>query len=80
LLLIYISSKLYIANENPFSFILFLQFSSIWAQKNLPKEDTTKLKTEQLKEVILIVHTMPGSKFEIKNKTGAASYISKEHL
>ena len=51
-------------------FLLFLQFPSIWAQKNLPKQDTTKLKTEQLKEVILIVHTMPRSKFEIKNKTG----------
>ena len=61
-------------------FIAILQFPSIWAQKTPAKEDTTKLKTERLKEVILTGHTMLGSKFEIKNKTGSASYISKEEL
>ncbi|TVZ27162.1 Fe(3+) dicitrate transport protein [Gillisia sp. Hel_I_86] len=63
-----------------FIIIFLLQFPLIRAQNNPPKEDTTKLKTEQLKEVILLGHTMLGSKFEIKNKTGSASYTSTEDL
>lgn len=63
-----------------FLLIFFLQFSSIWSQSTPQKKDTIKQKTEQLKEVIVIGNTILGSKFEIKNKTGSASYISKEDL
>ena len=60
--------------------ISILQFSSMFAQTNSQKKDTTKLKTEHLKEVILKANTILGSRFEIKNKTGSANYISKEEL
>tara|TARA_R110002073_G_scaffold293194_2_gene458741 strand:- start:9980 stop:12214 length:2235 start_codon:yes stop_codon:yes gene_type:complete len=66
--------------KNLVFFIVVLQLSSIWAQTNPQKKDTTKLKTELLKEVILTGRSMLGSKFAIKNKTGSASYISKEEL
>ena len=63
-----------------FFLISILQFSSIWAQTNPQKEDSIQQKTEQLKEVIVSANTILGSKFEIKNKTGSASYISEEEL
>lgn len=62
-------------------FLLFiLQFTYIWGQTNPQKEDTIQQKTERLKEVIISANTILGSKFEIKNKTGSASYISEEDL
>ncbi|MCP4052722.1 MAG: TonB-dependent receptor, partial [Mesoflavibacter sp.] len=63
-----------------FLLLLILQFPNIWAQTNPQKKDTVKQKTEQLKEVIVSGNTILGSRFEVKNKTGSASYISKEEL
>ena len=62
-------------------FLLFiLQFTHILAQTNPQQKDTIQQKTERLKEVIVSANTILGSKFEIKNKTGSANYISEEDL
>jgi|TARA_R100000501_G_scaffold643_19_gene2330 Fe(3+) dicitrate transport protein len=63
-----------------FSLLFILQFTYILAQTNPQKKDTIQQKTERLKEVIVSANTILGSKFEIKNKTGSASYISEEDL
>ena len=63
-----------------FFLILILQFPNIWAQTNPQKKDTIQQKTEQLKEVIVSGNTILGSRFEVKNKTGSARYISEEDL
>ena len=63
-----------------FSLLFILQFTYILAQTNPQKMDTIQQKTERLKEVIVSANTILGSKFEIKNKTGSASYISEEDL
>jgi len=63
-----------------FILILILQFPNIWAQTNPQKKDTIQQKTEQLKEVIVSGNTILGSRFEVKNKTGSANYISEEDL
>jgi Fe(3+) dicitrate transport protein len=63
-----------------FILILILQFPNIWTQTNPQKKDTIKQKTEQLKEVVVSGNTILGSRFEVKNKTGSASYISEEDL
>ncbi|WP_127844246.1 TonB-dependent receptor family protein [Psychroflexus aestuariivivens] len=62
-------------------FLLFiLQLTVLCAQTNPQKEDSLQQKTERLKEVIISANTILGSKFEIKNKTGSANYISEEDL
>jgi len=62
-------------------FLLFiLQFTHILAQTNPQQKDTIQQKTERLKEVIVSANTILGSKFEIKNKSGSANYISEEDL
>ena len=63
-----------------FSLLFILQFTYILAQTNPQKKDTIQQKTERLKEVIVSANTILGSKFEIKNKTGSANYISEEDL
>jgi Fe(3+) dicitrate transport protein len=50
------------------------------AQTDPQKKDTIQQKTERLNEVIVTANTILGSKFEVKNKTGSASYISEEDL
>uniref|UniRef100_UPI0040498F2E TonB-dependent receptor family protein n=2 Tax=Gelidibacter sp. TaxID=2018083 RepID=UPI0040498F2E len=62
-------------------FLLFiLQLTVLCAQTNPQKEDSLQQKTEHLKEVVVSGNTILGSKFEVKNKTGSASYISEEDL
>jgi len=62
-------------------FLLFiLQLTVLCAQTNPQKEDSLQQKTERLKEVIISANTILGSKFEVKNKTGSANYISEEDL
>ena len=50
------------------------------AQTNPQQKDSIKQQTEQLKEVIVTGNVLLGSKFEAQNKTGSATYISKEDL
>ncbi|MAU16631.1 MAG: TonB-dependent receptor [Muricauda sp.] len=62
-------------------FLLFvLQSATMLAQTDPQKKDTIQQKTERLNEVIVTANTILGSKFEVKNKTGSASYISEEDL
>ena len=62
-------------------FLLFvLQSATMLAQTDPQKKDTIQQKTEHLNEVIVTANTILGSKFEVKNKTGSASYISEEDL
>ena len=42
--------------------------------------ETTNDSVKQLKEVVISANQIIGSKFEAANKTGSASYISKEDL
>lgn len=66
--------------KNLFFPLFTLHFTFIWAQTNIKKEDTIQQKTEHLKEVIVSGNTILGSRFEVKNKTGSAIYISEEDL
>lgn len=50
------------------------------AQTNAQQKDSTTQQTEQLKEVIVMGNVLLGSKFQAQNKTGSATYISKEDL
>ena len=60
--------------------LLVLQSATMLAQTDPQKKDTIQQKTERLNEVIVTANTILGSKFEVKNKTGSASYISEEDL
>ncbi|GFD72701.1 TonB-dependent receptor [Tenacibaculum sp. KUL113] len=50
------------------------------AQTNPQEKDSIQLKTEFLEEVVISGNALLGSKFEARNKTGSASYISQKDL
>ena len=50
------------------------------SQESSDGKDSTTLKTEVLKEVIVNGNAILGSKFEAKNRTGSANYISANEL
>ena len=50
------------------------------AQTDPQQRDSTTQQIELLKEVIVMGNALFGSKFQAQNKTGSASYISKEDL
>lgn len=60
--------------------IILLLSTTVFSQTNSKKTDTTKQKPELLKEVVVLGNALLGSKFEARNKTGSASYISQEDL
>ncbi|HDZ07434.1 TonB-dependent receptor [Maribacter sp.] len=50
------------------------------SQESNDSKDSITLKTEVLNEVIVNGNTILGSKFEAKNRTGSANYISEKEL
>ena len=64
----------------PLTAIALLFYISGLAQTNTQKKDSTTQQTERLKEVVVTGNALLGSKFEARNKTGSATYISNEDL
>ena len=64
----------------PLAAITLLYCITGLAQTNPQQKDSTLQQTEQLKEVVVTGNVLLGSKFEARNKTGSATYISKEDL
>lgn len=61
--------------------IIFLMVSfSLQSQENNKPNDSTANKTRILEEVVVSGRTILGSKFEAKNRTGSANYISVKEL
>lgn len=54
--------------------------SIMWSQSASNQTDTIQAQTERLKEVIVIGNSIIGSRFEARNKTGSANYISQKDL
>ncbi|WP_431128249.1 TonB-dependent receptor family protein [Flagellimonas flava] len=64
-----------------FMLLLFIVASTeAFSQDNDFKGDSTSIKTEVLKEVVVSGNAILGSKFEAENRTGSASYISAKEL
>ena len=66
-------------------FLLYLMVTLVFygtalAQTNPQQKDSTTQQTERLKEVVVTGNALLGSKFEARNKTGSATYISNEDL
>lgn len=55
-------------------------YGTALAQTNPQQKDSTTQQTERLKEVVVTGNALLGSKFEARNKTGSATYISNEDL
>jgi len=61
--------------------IFFLSFCNILlSQGQTAQKDSTTVKTEILNEVIVNGSTILGSRYEAKNRTGSAVYISEKEL
>lgn len=63
-----------------FTAITLLYYITGLAQTNPQQKDSIMHQTELLKEVVVTGNVLLGSKFEAQNKTGSATYISKEDL
>ena len=63
-----------------FFFLTLIATTTVLAQIKLQKKDTIQQKTELLEEVIISGNALIGSKFQVRNKTGSANYISQEDL
>ena len=63
-----------------FSIIMTAICGLMWSQSETSKTDTIQTQTEKLNEVIITGNALLGSKFEARNKTGSASYISHKDL
>lgn len=62
-----------------FFFFIISPFSVVWAQ-NSQEQETKKDSIRQLSEVVVSSKQMLGSKFQAKNRTGSAYYISSEEI
>ena len=63
-----------------FFFLTLIATTTVLAQTKPQKKDTIQQKTELLEEVIISGNALIGSKFQARNKTGSANYISQEDL
>tara|TARA_B110000503_G_scaffold117105_2_gene176779 strand:- start:547 stop:2781 length:2235 start_codon:yes stop_codon:yes gene_type:complete len=66
-----------------FYFFLFIYLgfgSGVGAQVSLSAQDSVVIKSEQLKEVLLMGNAIIGNKFKSRNKTGSSIYLSKGEI
>jgi Fe(3+) dicitrate transport protein len=63
-------------------FLIFLSLGigQLYAQKTTTNPDSLSIRTEELQEVFVTGSAILGSKFEARNKTGSAHYISPKEL
>lgn len=63
-----------------FTFLFFLVISIIFAQDKKQTKTAKKDSIENLDEVIITANKLLGSKFEAKNRTGSAYYLSSKDI
>lgn len=68
--------KIAMKKKHILSLTTILLCTALWAQQ----KDSTQVLTENLNEVVVRGTAILGSKFEVKNRTGSATYISGEEL